>query len=479
MLSFFICLALLIGGYFVYGKMVDNTVGTDDRETPAVRINDGVDYVVMPQWKLFLVQLLNIAGLGPIFGALQGALWGPVVFLWITFGTIFAGGVHDYFSGMLSERNDGASISEVCGIYLGGLMKNVMRVFSIVLLVMVGTVFAVGPAGLIVTLFQNNGAAGLVTNKEFWLWVILAYYFIATFISIDKIIGKIYPVFGICLIIMAVGVAIGIFTKAEFVIPEIWSNFHNMHPKGTPIWSVMFITVACGAISGFHATQSPLMARCMKSEKQGHFVFYGAMVCEGVIALIWAAAGCSLYAVTGGLNTGLQEALANGQSAAIYDVCKKTMGGIGIALAMLGVIACPITSGDTAFRSARLVVADWFKIDQKAYASRLKLCIPLLAAGAIIGHLDYTIVWRYFSWTNQTLAMIVLWTASMYLYKEKKNYWLTAVPATFMSAVSMTYFFYAGECLNLGTTVAYPAGIILAVVFLGIFMRATKKQQTA
>ena len=418
MLSFFICLALLIGGYFVYGKMVDNTFGTDDRETPAVRINDGVDYVVMPQWKLFLVQLLNIAGLGPIFGALQGALWGPVVFLWITFGTIFAGGVHDYFSGMLSERNDGASISEVCGIYLGGLMKNVMRVFSIVLLVMVGTVFAVGPAGLIVTLFQNNGAAGLVTNKEFWLWVILAYYFIATFISIDKIIGKIYPVFGICLIIMAVGVAIGIFTKAEFVIPEIWSNFHNMHPKGTPIWSVMFITVACGAISGFHATQSPLMARCMKSEKQGHFVFYGAMVCEGVIALIWAAAGCSLYAVTGGLNTGLQEALANGQSAAIYDVCKKTMGGIGIALAMLGVIACPITSGDTAFRSARLVVADWFKIDQKAYASRLKLCIPLLAAGAIIGHLDYTIVWRYFSWTNQTLAMIVLWTASMYLYKE-------------------------------------------------------------
>lgn len=479
MLSFFICLALLIGGYFVYGKMVDNTFGTDDRETPAVRINDGVDYVVMPQWKLFLVQLLNIAGLGPIFGALQGALWGPVVFLWITFGTIFAGAVHDYFSGMLSERNDGASISEVCGIYLGGLMKNVMRVFSIVLLVMVGTVFAVGPAGLIVTLFQNNGAAGLVTNKEFWLWVILAYYFIATFISIDKIIGKIYPVFGICLIIMAVGVAIGIFTKAEFVIPEIWSNFHNMHPKGTPIWSVMFITVACGAISGFHATQSPLMARCMKSEKQGHFVFYGAMVCEGVIALIWAAAGCSLYAVTGGLNTGLQEALANGQSAAIYDVCKKTMGGIGIALAMLGVIACPITSGDTAFRSARLVVADWFKIDQKAYASRLKLCIPLLAAGAIIGHLDYTIVWRYFSWTNQTLAMIVLWTASMYLYKEKKNYWLTAVPATFMSAVSMTYFFYAGECLNLGTTVAYPAGIILAVVFLGIFMRATKKQQAA
>lgn len=479
MISFFICFVLLVGGYFVYGKIVDNTFAVDDRETPAVKFNDGVDYVVMPQWKLFLVQLLNIAGLGPIFGALQGALWGPVVFLWITFGTIFAGGVHDYFSGMLSERNDGASISEVCGIYLGNLMKTVMRIFSVVLLIMVGTVFAVGPSGLIVTLFQSGGFSGILANTEFWLWVILIYYFIATFISIDKIIGKIYPLFGVCLIIMAVGVAFGIFTHSEYVIPEIWENFTNMHPKGTPIWSVMFITVACGAISGFHATQSPLMARCMKSERQGHFVFYGAMVCEGIIALIWAAAGCALYPVIGGLNTGLQEALANGQSAAIYDVCQKTMGGFGVALAMLGVIACPITSGDTAFRSARLVVADWFKIDQKSYKNRLMLCIPLLAAGAFIGHLDYTVVWRYFSWTNQTLAMIVLWTASMYLYREKKNYWITAVPATFMSAVSMTYFFYADECLGLGAAIAYPVGIVLAIVFLGIFLRATRKRELA
>lgn len=476
MFTFIICLLLLIGGYFVYGKLVENTFAPDDRETPAVRINDGVDYVVMPQWKLFLVQLLNIAGLGPIFGAMQGALWGPIVFLWITFGTIFAGGVHDYFSGMLSERNEGASISEVCGVYLGGFMKNVMRVFSVVLLVMVGTVFAVGPAGLIVTMLKNGNVTGILTSTELWLWIILAYYFIATFISIDKIIGRIYPVFGVCLIIMAIGVIFGVFTKSEFVIPELWNNFSNMHPKGTPIWSVMFITVACGAISGFHATQSPLMARCMKSEKQGRFVFYGAMVAEGVIALIWAAAGCSLYAVTGGLSTGLSDILANGQSAAIYDVCSKTMGGIGIALAMIGVIVCPITSGDTAFRSARLTLADWFKINQSSYSKRLMLCVPLLAAGAVIGHLDYTVIWRYFSWTNQTLAMIVLWTASMFLFKEKKNYWLTAVPATFMSAVSMTYFFYAPECLNLGTTVAYPVGIILAVVFLGIFFYATKKQ---
>ena len=476
MISFFICLFLLIGGYFVYGKVVENTFAPDDRETPAVKINDGVDYVVMPQWKLFLVQLLNIAGLGPIFGAMQGALWGPVVFLWITFGTIFAGGVHDYFSGMLSERNDGASISEVCGIYLGGFMKNVMRVFSVVLLVMVGTVFAVGPAGLIVTLFKNGNVSGIVTSTEFWLWIILAYYFIATFISIDKIIGRIYPLFGICLIIMAVGVIFGIFIHPEFTIPEIWSHFYNMHPKGTPVWSFMFITVACGAISGFHSTQSPLMARCMKSEKQGHFVFYGAMVAEGVIALIWAAAGCAIYEVSGGLSTGLSAVLASGQSAAIYDVCSKTMGGVGVALAMIGVIVCPITSGDTAFRSARLVLADWFKIDQNKFSKRLILCVPLLAVGAFVGHLDYSIVWRYFSWTNQTLAMIVLWTASMYLFREKKNYWITAVPATFMSAVSMTYFFCAPECLHLSTTIAYPVGLVLAALFLGIFIYATKKQ---
>jgi carbon starvation protein CstA len=488
----------LIGGYFTYGKVVENTFAPDDRETPAVKINDGVDYVVLPQWKLFLVQLLNIAGLGPIFGALQGALWGPIVFLWITFGTLLAGGVHDFFSGMMSERNNGESISEIAGIYLGGAMKNVMRVFSVVLLVMVGTVFAVGPAGLIVTLFKQNGVDGILATTLFWLIVILVYYFIATFLSIDKIIGKVYPVFGICLIIMAVGVAIGIFVKPEYTIPEIWSNFRSMHPGGTPVWSFMFITVACGAISGFHATQSPLMARCMKSERQGRFVFYGAMVCEGVIALIWAAAGCSLYEVTGGLNTGLQAILANGQSAAIYDVCAKTMGGIGIALAMLGVIACPITSGDTAFRSARLVLADWLKMDQGQYKNRLILCIPVLGVGAFLGignalgFIDYTIIWRYFSWTNQTLAMIVLWAASMYLFYDKKNYWLTAVPATFMSAVSATYFVLAPECLgklvntyadgklvSYNTIIAYPIGIAVAALFLGIFLYSIKKRKVS
>ena len=480
MISFLLCLAILIAGYFFYGKVVENTFGPDDRETPAVRINDGVDYVVLPQWKLFMIQLLNIAGLGPIFGALSGALWGPIVFLWITFGTIFAGGVHDYFSGMLSERNDGVSISEISGIYLGKTMKNVMRVFSVVLLVMVGTVFAVGPAGLLQLLCAN--APGILSSKMFWLILILVYYFIATFLSIDKLIGKIYPVFGICLIVMAVGVGLGIFTKG-YEIPEIWNNFTNMHPQGTPIWSFMFITVACGAISGFHATQSPLMARCLKSEKQGHFVFYGAMVSEGIIALIWAAAGCALY-------TGEELlALGGGGSTAVYDVCKKTMGGIGIALAMLGVIACPITSGDTAFRSARLVLADWFHLDQKVWKNRLLLCVPVLGIGAFLGignalgKIDYTIIWRYFSWTNQTLAMIVLWCASMFLFYEKKNYWITAVPATFMTAVSITYFMLGNECLGqflnkdgYNTALAYPVGIVFAALFLGIFLYSIKKR---
>ena len=431
MISFIVCLALLITGYLTYGKIVDDTFGPDDRETPAVRINDG------------------------------------------------------------------ASIAEVTGKYLGHTMQNVMRVFSVVLLIMVGTVFAVGPAGLIVTLCKNSGVSGVLSTTLFWLILILVYYFIATFISIDKIIGKVYPLFGMCLIIMAVGVIIGIFTNPNYTIPEIWTHLYNMHPSGTPVWSFMFITVACGAISGFHSTQSPLMARCMKDEKQGHFVFYGAMVAEGIIALIWAAAGCALYEVTGGLNTGLAEVLAGGQSAAIYDVCSKTMGGVGIALAMIGVVVCPITSGDTAFRSARLTLSDWFHIDQGSYANRLKLCIPVLGIGAIlgignaVGAIDYTIIWRYFSWTNQTLAMIVLWAAAMYLFTEKKNFWIAAVPATFMSAVSCTYFILAPECLGsllnsktadgaviYNTVVAYPIGIVFAILLLALFIRATKKHGT-
>ncbi|QFJ54894.1 carbon starvation protein A [Pseudobutyrivibrio xylanivorans] len=475
MISFLVCLAVLIGGYFVYGRIVEGVYGPDDRETPAVRINDGVDFVVMPKWKLFLIQLLNIAGLGPIYGALAGAQWGTSVFLWITLGTILAGGVHDFSVGFMSMRHDGASVSELTGMYLGNIMKTIMRIFSVVLLVMVGTVFAVGPAGLISLLIGNQGGSGLLTNTYFWLAIILLYYFIATFIPIDKIIGKLYPIFGICLIVMAVGVAIGIFTHG-YTIPEI--EFANLHPSTTPIWPMMFVSVACGAISGFHATQSPLMARCCSTEKESHMVFYGAMVSEGVIALIWAAAGSAVYARTGGLTVGLTEMLANGQATCVYDICTKTMGGVGIVLAMLGVIACPITSGDTAFRSARLVIADWFKIEQKHYLKRLYICVPLLVAGALISQLNYGVIWRYFSWSNQTLAMIALWTASMYLFQNEKKYIITLVPAVFMSAVSVTYFFCAPECLHLSTTIAYPVGIIAAFVFLGLFIHATAKHHS-
>ena len=480
MVSFFLCLAILICGYLFYGKFVDQVFNPDDRETPAVAINDGIDYVVLPQWKLFMIQLLNIAGLGPIFGAISGAMWGPVVYLWITFGTVFAGAVHDYFAGMLSERNNGASISEVTGIYLGGTMKNVMRVFSVILLVMVGTVFAVGPAGLLVKLIGTSGASGLLVNKIFWLAVIMIYYFIATFISVDKVIGKIYPIFGICLIIMAIGVCIGTLSSGK-PMPEIFAHFANEHPNGTPLWSFMFITVACGAISGFHATQSPLMARCLKSERQGHFVFYGAMIAEGIIALIWASAACTLLGGEG------IKALGGGGADSVFEISSITMKGVGMVLAVLGVIACPITSGDTAFRSARLTIADWFKIDQGKWSNRLALCVPVLGVGAILGFgnalgkIDYNVIWRYFSWSNQTLAMIVLWAGGMYLAQNKRNYWICAVPATFMSAVSMTYFMMAPECMGLiaffknNKTVAYPVGLIFAAACLALFLTKAKK----
>ncbi|HIW21763.1 MAG TPA: carbon starvation protein A, partial [Candidatus Dorea intestinavium] len=353
MISFFVCLVALVVGYIIYGNIVERVFHPDERHTPAVEHPDGVDYVPMKPWRAFLVQLLNIAGLGPIFGALSGAIWGPSVFLWIVFGTIFAGGVHDYLSGMLSIRNDGASISEIVGKYLGPVMKNVMRVFSVVLLVMVGVVFMVGPAGLLALLTPNT------LNITFWTIVILIYYFLATLLPIDKIIGKLYPIFGICLIIMALGIG-GATVLRNGTHPMMEISLQNLHPDGKPIWPLMFITVACGAISGFHATQSPMIARTLTSEKKGRQVFYGAMVAEGVIALIWAAAGCAFYQKDGGLMTGLLAA-QGGNSTTVYNMSIGLLGKVGGALAMIGVIACPITSGDTAFRSARLTIADWFK----------------------------------------------------------------------------------------------------------------------
>lgn len=458
MISFFVCLVLLIVGYFTYGKVVEKVFKPDDRPTPAITMEDGTDYVPMKPWRVFLVQLLNIAGLGPIFGALAGAQWGSVVFLWITLGTIFAGAVHDYMSGMISLRHNGASISEVVGSYLGNGMKQVMRVFSVVLLVLVAVNFSTGPANLLAMLTPN------VLDARFWLVVVIIYYFVATFVPIDKVIGKIYPVFGICLIVMAVGVAGGLFVKG-YTIPEI--QLANLHPKNTPIWPVMFISVACGAISGFHATQSPMMARCLTSEKKGRSIFYGAMVAEGVIALIWAAAGVAFYENTGGLSAAISSMT---QSGVVYEICNTLMGPVGAVIAMIGVIACPISSADTAYRSARLTLADSFKLDQKPIKNRLLLTVPLLAVGAALTQIDVQIIWRYFSWSNQTLAMIALWAAGVYLFQNKSAWYMAVVPATFMSAVSCTYILMASEGLGLPTSFAYPVGIVFAAVCLGIFL---------
>lgn len=479
MISFFSCLFILIAGYFIYGKYVSNVFGPDDRQTPAVTMEDGVDYVVMPTWRIFLIQLLNIAGLGPIWGAVGGALWGPSVFIWITLGTIFAGGVHDFASGFMSMRHEGLSVSELTGIYMGNTIKNIMRVFSVILLFMVGVVFAVGPAGLLAFIFGQSGSNGLLTSKYFWLAVIFTYFFIATFLSVDKIIGKLYPIFGICLIVMAVGVGFG--TIAEgYTIPEILP-LRNMHPGAISIWPGMFISVACGAISGFHSTQSPIMARCCKSEKLSRQIFYGAMVSEGVIALVWAAAACALFPISPeGTMTGLREAMEVGQSGCVYNICEMTMGGVGVVLAMLGVVACPISSGDTAFRSARLTLADWFKLDQKSWKNRLLLTIPLLAFGAVISQLDYTAIWNYFASTNQILAMIVLWTASMYLIKSGRKPYIAIIPAFFMSAVTMTFVFesdlYLGKVAFLANA-ARVLGAVFALVFLMCFLYKAKKQR--
>ena len=465
MITFLIGVAILIVGYFVYGSLVERVFQPDDRPTPAVAINDGIDFVPMATWRIFLIQLLNIAGLGPIFGAISGALWGPSVYLWIVFGTILAGGVHDYISAMQSERNNGASISEIVGKYMGPFMKQVMRVFSVVLLVMVGTVFMVGPAGLIALLTPET------LNVQFWTIVILIYYTLATFLPVDKLIGKLYPVFGVALILMAViigGATIINHFNGSAPMLELWDFPNNMHPSALPRWPMMFITVACGALSGFHATQSPLMARCIKSERQGRRIFYGAMAAEGVIALIWAAAASAFFYKGGALHT---IAFA-GNSTTVYEMSTTLAGTVGGVIAMIGVIACPITSGDTAFRAARLTIADWFKIEQKSFKNRLILTIPILGIGYLISLVDYNIVWRYFSWSNQTLAMLVLWCAAVYLVRYRNNKvaaWIAALPATFMVAVSCSYLLQAPEGFKMAANTSNIIGVVVAAAALIFF----------
>ena len=460
MVSLILSFAVLILGYIFYGSFVEKVFAPDDRKTPAYTKQDGVDFIPMPTWKAFLVQLLNIAGTGPIFGAIMGACFGPVVFLWIIFGSVLGGGVHDYMCGMISERHDGASIAELSGIYLGKAVKWFMRGFSVLLLLLTGTVFVNSPAALLARLTPEALGTG------FWIVVILLYYILATLLPIDKIIGRLYPVFGVILIVMAVGILGGTIVGG-YHIPEI--TLQNLHPDNLPIWPFMFVTVACGAISGFHATQSPLMSKCITSEKQGRKVFYAAMLTESVIALIWAAGGVAFYGATGGLSTAIAEM---GQSGVVYDISTGMLGLVGGILAIVGVIACPITSGDTAFRSARLILAEMTKLDQKQIRNRLIITIPLLGLGAVLTQLDFNVLWRYFSWSNQTLAMIALWVATVYLLKNAKKAWLslmTALPASFMSAVSLTYILLADEGLRLSSSVGYPAGIGFALVLFGLY----------
>ncbi|MBQ6375087.1 MAG: carbon starvation protein A, partial [Clostridia bacterium] len=461
MISLCLSFAVLLVGYFTYGKLVDRVFGPDDRVTPANRLTDGVDYVPMKTWRVWLVQLLNIAGTGPIFGPLMGACFGPVVFLWIIFGSVLGGAVHDYMVGMVSERHEGKSIAELSGIYLGGGAKWGMRLFSVLLLLLTGTVFVTSPAALIARLTPMENDAQL------WVIVILVYYVLATLLPIDKIIGRLYPVFGTVLIVMAVGI-LGGTVFGGYHVPEL--TLQTLHPQGLPVWPYMFVTVACGAISGFHATQSPMISKCITSEKVGRKVFYGAMLSESVIALVWAAGGVAFYGATGGLN----EALTNlGQSGVVYDISTGMLGAVGGLLAIVGVIACPITSGDTAFRSARLILSEMFHLDQKPIRNRLIVTIPLLLIAAVLTQLDFNVLWRYFSWSNQTLAMISLWVATAYLLKHGKTRLgslVTALPATFMSAVSMTYILMAGEGFGLASAIAYPAGVMFAAALFGVYI---------
>jgi len=471
MITFILSIVALVLGYLIYGKFVEKKFGVeDDKPTPAIAKEDGVDFVPLSWGKIFLIQFLNIAGLGPIFGAIAGALWGPVAFLWIVFGCIFAGGVHDYFSGMLSVRHGGASIPEVVGQYLGKGFKNFMRVFSIVLLVLVGVVFIKGPAAIL------TGLTGI--NISILIAGIFLYYILATMIPIDKLIGKIYPIFGISLLIMAFGIA-GALIFGDYTIPELVpANIINMHasPSKYPIFPMLFITIACGAISGFHATQSPLMARCMTNERQGRKIFYGTMIAEGIVALIWAAAAMAFF---GGVRELGDTMSVSGHNAAwvVNEICGSLLGKIGGVLAIIGVVAAPITSGDTAFRSARLTIADTLSISQTKLKKRLLITLPLFAVGFLLTQVNFAIIWRYFGWANQTLATIVLWTAAMYMVTKGRSHWFATLPATFMTAVVSTYILIAPEGFHISQAIAYPIGLLTAVVTLTVFLFVSKKKR--
>lgn len=467
MMWFLLCVGLLLGGYFIYGKFVEKVFGINEaRQTPAFTKTDGVDFVPMSKGKVYLIQLLNIAGVGPIFGPILGALYGPAAMLWIVLGCIFAGAVHDYFSGMLSVRNNGQSVPNLAGKYLGKSAKHFMNIFAIILLLLVGVVFISAPAGLL----------GKLTGWDvsIFLGVIFAYYLIATIVPVDKIIGRLYPFFGALLLFMSVGLTIALAVSSEHtLLPgfEIGDFFSNLNPNDMPLWPALFITIACGAVSGFHATQSPLMARCVENESNGRFVFYGAMIGEGVIALIWCAIALSFFGGVEGLNAGMAGNPAN----VVYEASTGLLGAVGGFMAILGVIILPITSGDTAFRSARLILAEFFKMPQTALPKRLLLAIPLFIMGAILTQVDFGVIWRYFGVANQTTAVMMLWTASAYLLRHNKFHWICTVPAMFMTTVVISFLLNSATLgAGLPMTLSTVAGVVSTLVIAGLIIVKTK-----
>lgn len=468
MITFLVCFVILVLAYFTYGKFIENIIQPDaKRETPAITRADGVDYVPMPAWKMFMIQFLNIAGLGPIFGAIMGAKFGSSAYIWIVVGCIFAGAVHDYIAGMLSLKHDGESLPDLIGRYLGKGVMNFVRVFSILLMILVGVVFISGPAGLL------NSLTGM--DAMWWMLIIFIYYLLASMLPIDKLIGKIYPIFAIALIFMAVG----IFFRLLIVwpsIPELTDGLANTHPNAdtVPIFPMLFISIACGAISGFHATQSPMMARCMTNEKQGRPIFYGAMIVEGIVALIWAAAANYFFQ-----ENGMAE---NNAAVVVNDITRHWLGTAGAVLAILGVVFAPITSGDTALRSARLIVADMFKMPQDKISKRLMICIPLFLITAVILWYSlsdaegFNIIWRYFAWSNQTLSVFTLWAATVFLYNFKKKYMVvTLIPAILMTMVTVSYILIAPEGFSLPYNVGLIISSVIALAIIGIFVYKTRK----
>ena len=481
MITFSGALLLLLAGYFIYGLLVEKVFGADkNKATPCYTHADGVDFIPMPTWKVFLIQFLNIAGTGPIFGAILGVLYGPAAYLWIVLGCIFGGAVHDYLSGMISIRKGGVGLAEIIGDELGSVARLAMRVFTLLLMVMVGTVFVTSPAGLLSNMI---GADHWWGTTLFWTIIIFLYYVLATLLPIDKLIGKIYPVFGIALLSMAVGLLWGIFSQSG-TMPEITEAFTNHNPDSLalPLFPGLFITIACGAVSGFHATQSPMMARCMKNEKYGRPVFYGSMITEGIVALIWAAATVKFAdSLPGEGQTAYEKLLAamttdKGAVPAIMvnQICNSWLGSVGAVLAILGVVAAPITSGDTAFRSGRLIAADFLHFKQGKLLNRLLVAVPLFVISFILMQVNFQRLWNYFGWLNQSLSVFTFWAITVWLASRRKCFYLALVPALWMTLVCTQYILIAPIGFSLLPDVAIWISGGVCLVALLLFIRSLR-----